>query len=294
VRLLVTGAEGMLGWEIQRVARRMAAGVDWRVAAHTRDSLDVTDPEAVRQAIGIISPGVLINCAAYTDVDGCESNEIEALRVNGEAPGRLARICEETGVVLVHFSTDTSDGRLASLPKTPRPARSPPRTISSRAGGDPGGGPALIIRTQWLYGSHGKNFIDTILLRAAAGEPLRVVNDQHGAPTYARELAAATLAAIAKGLRGTYHAANSGACTWYDVARAALALADMDPEAVTPVPTAEVPRPARRPPGACRTRPGWSARGCVSPLAEACHLPPPGPGGGRALISRGQFVRRAG
>ncbi len=252
MRLLVTGAEGMLGWEIQRVARRMAAGVDWRVAAHTRDSLDVTDPDAVRQAIGIISPGVLINCAAYTDVDGCESNEIEALRVNGEAPGRLARICEEAGVVLVHFSTDYVFDGTATRPYT---EDDPGRPISaygrSKLAGEEAvratGAAHLILRTQWLYGSHGKNFVDTILLRAAAGEKLRVVNDQHGAPTYAREMAAVTLSAISMNLRGTYHAANTGACTWYDVARAALSLAGMDPETVTPVSTDEFPRPARRP-----------------------------------------------
>lgn len=252
MRLLVTGAEGMLGWEIQRVARRMAAGVDWRVAAHTRDSLDVTDLDAVRQAIGIISPGVLINCAAYTDVDGCESNEIEALRVNGEAPGRLARICEEAGVVLVHFSTDYVFDGTATRPYT---EDDPVRPISaygrSKLAGEEAvratGAAHLILRTQWLYGSHGKNFVDTILLRAATGEKLRVVNDQHGAPTYAREMAALTLSAIAKNLRGTYHAANTGACTWYDVARAALSLAGMDPDMVTPASTDEVPRPARRP-----------------------------------------------
>jgi len=252
VRLLVTGAEGMLGWEIERAARRLVAGVDWRVAAHPRDGLDITDLDAVRQAIGIVSPAVLINCAAWTDVDGCESNEIEALRVNGEAPGRLARICQEAGVVLVHFSTDYVFDGTATHPYTEDDPVHPVSAYGrSKLAGEVAiretGAAHLILRTQWLYGSRGKNFVDTILLRAAAGEPLRVVNDQHGAPTYARELAAATLAAIAKGIRGTYHAANSGACTWYDVARAALALADMDPDAVTPVATAEIPRPARRP-----------------------------------------------
>jgi dTDP-4-dehydrorhamnose reductase len=242
----------MLGWEIQRAARRLVAGIDWRVAAHPRDGLDITDPDAVQQAIGIVSPAVLINCAAWADVDGCESNEIEALRVNGEAPGRLARICQETGVVLVHFSTDYVFDGTASRPYA---EDDPVHPISAYGRSKLAGEVAiretsaahLILRTQWLYGSHGRNFVDTILLRAAAGEPLRVVNDQHGAPTYARELAAAMLAAIAKGLRGTYHAVNSGACTWYDVARAALALADMDPDTVTPVPSAAVPRPARRP-----------------------------------------------
>ena len=252
MRLLVTGAEGMLGWEIQRVARRVSAGVDWRVAAHPRDGLDITDPEAVREALAIVSPAVLINCAGWTDVDGCESNEIEALRVNGEAPGCLARICQEAGVVLIHFSTDYVFDGTATHPYTEDDPVHPLSAYGrSKLAGEVAiretGAAHLILRTQWLYGSRGKNFVDTILLRAAAGEKLRVVNDQHGAPTYARELAAATLTAIAKGLRGTYHAANKGACTWYDVARAALSLAGMDPEMVTPVSSEEYPRPARRP-----------------------------------------------
>ena len=252
MRLLVTGADGMLGWEIQRAARRVTAGVDWRVAGHTRESLDVTDPEAVRHALGLISPAVVINCAAYTDVDGCESNEIEALRVNGEAPGRLAQICREAGVALVHFSTDyVFDGTSARPYTEDDPVHPLSAYGRSKLAGEEAirasGASHLILRTQWLYGSHGKNFVDTILLRAAAGEKLRVVDDQRGAPTYARELAAAALTAIARKLRGTYHAVNGGADTWYDVARAALSLADMDPETVTPVSTEEVRRPARRP-----------------------------------------------
>ena len=248
----MTGAEGMLGWEIQRAARRVTAGIDWRVAGHTRASLDITDPDAVRHALGVVSPAVLINCAAYTDVDGCESNEIEALRVNGEAPGRIAQICKEAGVLLVHFSTDYVFDGAASRPYTEEDAAHPISAYGrSKLAGEEAirasGAPHLILRTLWLYGGHGKNFVDTILLRAAAGEKLRVVNDQHGAPTYARELAVAVLSAIAKGLRGTYHAANTGVCTWYDVARAALSLAGVDPETVTAVSTDEVPRPARRP-----------------------------------------------
>lgn len=252
MRLLVTGADGTLGWEIQRAARRVTAGVDWRVAGHTRETLDITDPEAVRRAIGIVSPAVLINCAAYTDVDGCESNEIEALRVNGEAPGRLAQVCGETGVLLVHFSTDYVFDGTATRPYS---EDDPVHPISaygrSKLAGEEAirasGADHLILRTQWLYGHHGKNFVDAILLRAAAGEKLRVVNDQHGAPTYARELAALTLAAIGKKVRGTCHAVNAGICTWYDVARTALTLAEMDPAVVTPIPTEEFPRPARRP-----------------------------------------------
>ena len=275
MRLLVTGAAGMLGREIARAARRISGGVEWRVAAYPRASLDVTDPEAVRDAVDIVSPAVLINCAGWTDVDGCESDEITALRVNGEAPGRLAAICRETGATIVHFSTDYVFDGTSRRPYIEDDPVSPISAYGrSKLAGEQAilrsGAAHLILRTQWLYGAHGKSFVNTILERAAAGEKLRVVNDQHGAPTYARELAAVTLAAIAKRIRGIRHAAPAGECTWYEVAREALLLAGLDPEQVTPVSTAEFPRPARRPPyGVLDTSKLRAAGIALSPWREA-------------------------
>ena len=242
----------MLGGEIQRAARRMAGGVDWRVAAFPEEALDITNPEATRDAVGIVTPHVVINCAAYTDVDGCEANEITALRVNGEAPARLAEICLESGATLVHFSTDYVFDGTSTRPYTEDDPVSPISAYGrSKLAGERAIGQSaakhLILRTQWLYGPRGKNFVDTILQHAAAGETLRVVNDQFGPPTYARELATATLAAVARRLRGIYHAVNGGVSSWFDVAREAVTLAGLDPEKVTPVSTAEFPRPARRP-----------------------------------------------
>jgi dTDP-4-dehydrorhamnose reductase len=242
----------MLGREITRAAVRMAAGVDWRVAAFTEEDLDVSDLEAVRRAFSMVSPAVVINCAAYTNVDGAETNEKAAHHVNAEAPGQLARACLQAGAALVHFSTDyVFDGTSERPYREDDPVR--PLGVYGRtklAGEEAiraSGAPYLILRSQWLYGRHGKNFVDTILARVEAGEALSVVGDQHGAPTYARDLAAAALAAVGKQLRGIYHAANAGACTWYDVARAALQFAGHDPDRVKPVLTTAFPRPARRP-----------------------------------------------
>ena len=252
MRILVTGASGMLGREIARAARRLAGGVDWRVAAFGRADLDVTDPEEVRRALSIASPDVVINCAGYTDVDGAEMAEETARHVNAEAPMWLGRACLQAGATIVHFSTDyVFDGAAGRPYREDDPVAPLGAYGRTKLAGEEAirasGVPHLILRTQWLYGRGGRNFVDTILAGAEAGETLRVVNDQHGAPTYVRDLAVASLVAVAKGLRGIYHAANAGSCTWYDAARTALLFANLDPKRVEPVPTAAFPRPARRP-----------------------------------------------
>lgn len=252
MRLLITGGTGMLGRAIQRLARRLVGGVDWRVAAFSRKDLDVTNMGAIQSAFSIVSPNVVINCAAYTNVDGCEVEPAVAYRMNGEVPGLLAKACERANALLVHFSTDyVFDGRSSTPYSEDQPVA--PLSIYGRsklAGEDAirtVNAPHLILRTQWLYGQHGRNFIDTILRSAAAGEKLSVVNDQFGAPTYAIDFATVTLEAVAAKLTGTYHAVNAGRSTWYELARKALALADLDPELVSPTTTAEFPRPAQRP-----------------------------------------------
>lgn len=252
MRLLITGSRGMLGREIQRMAGHLAGGVDWRVATFPRESLDVANFESIQSALAVVSPDVVINCAAYTDVDGCEAEPEMAYRMNGEVPGLLAKSCQDANALLVHFSTDyVFDGRSSTPYKEDQPVA--PLSVYGRsklAGEDAirsVGGPHTILRTQWLYGRGGRNFIDTILEKAAAGEQLKVVNDQFGAPTYARDLAVATLEAIAAKLNGTYHAVNAGRATWYDVARKALSLAGLEADLVSATSTAEFPRPAQRP-----------------------------------------------
>ncbi len=242
----------MLGHELQRVSKLMVGGVDWRVGVFSHADLDVSDPGSIRSAFSLVSPAVVINCAAYTDVDGCESEQGMAFRLNGEVPGLLAQACRVAGALLVHFSTEYVFDGTSSRPYGEEDPVAPLSTYGrSKLTGEEAirasGVAHLILRTQWLYGRYGNNFVDTILARAEAGEELRVVSDQLGAPTYARDLAVATLEAVSRKLRGTFHAANSGHCSWYDLARKAISLAGMDPSCVSPATTQELARPAARP-----------------------------------------------
>jgi dTDP-4-dehydrorhamnose reductase len=242
----------MVGHELQRVSKLMVGGIDWRVGVFSHADLDVGDPGAIRSAFSLVSPAVVINCAAYTDVDGCESEQGRAFSLNGEVPGLLAQACRAAGVVLVHYSTEYVFDGASTRPYKEDDFVAPLSTYGrSKLTGEEAiresGSAHLILRTQWLYGRYGRNFVDTILARAETGEEVRVVNDQRGAPTYARDLAVATLEALSLGLRGTYHAANAGHCTWYDAARTSVSLAGLDPSCVTATTTEEFARPAKRP-----------------------------------------------
>ncbi len=219
-RWLVTGAGGQLGLSLLALAR--AAGIE----AHGRDhaGLDIADPAALAQALDAVRPEVVVNAAAYTQVDLCEGQgEEEALRVNARAPGLLAEACRGRAL-LVHVSTDYVFAGDAVRP-IPEDAPLAPRTCSgaSKAAGEravsASGCEHLIVRTQWLYGE-GRNFVRTILAAAGRGEPLRVVEDQLGRPTATAPLAAAILGAIERGCRGTLHLACEGVASWYDFARA--------------------------------------------------------------------------
>jgi dTDP-4-dehydrorhamnose reductase len=212
---------------------------------------DLTDPAATSRFVRDSGPRVIINCAAYTAVDLAESNSDTAYRVNRDGARNLAQAAVEQGAALLHLSTDyvfdgTKDGPyLEDDPPHPRSVYG-----ASKLAGEEAVREVLprhwIVRTAWLYGLHGKSFPRTVLGVAAEGKPLRVVDDQRGCPTYTVHLAQ-TLAAIITGPHyGTYHAVNSGTCTWYDLARAAVQEAGFAVE-VTPVTTAEFARPAPRP-----------------------------------------------
>ena len=196
---------------------------------------------------------MIINAAAMTRVDDCESREDEAFRVNALGAGNLAAAASEAGARLVHYSTDyVFDGRKqGALPRggSALSARCLRKIQAAGRGAGAGRDVAehLIIRTAWLFGRHGPNFIRTILAAARSGRPLRVVNDQRGSPTYAADLAAHSVRLVEAGCRGTYHVTNSGSCTWYELARFALDCAGMGGVSVEPVTTAEYPRPAPRP-----------------------------------------------
>ncbi len=223
-----------------------------QVVGYDVDELDITDPSQCRARLHKIRPDVTLCAAALTAVDYCEAHEDEAARVNGTGPGLLAAAAAEVGSLLVHFSTDyVYDGRKVG----PYVEEDPPNPLSAYGRSKLLGDRQvqrhcprhLILRTSWLFGPNGKNFIRTILGAARQGLPLRVVSDQHGCPTYTRDLAAHTALLLNSGRTGIYHVTNDGECTWYDLARFALDCAGLHDVRITPVDTSEFPRPAPRP-----------------------------------------------
>ncbi len=240
---MVVGAEGMLGRDVMALLGDRAQGVD--IA-----DIDITSLESVMEVVAARKPDVIINCAAYTDVDGCESNTEKAMAVNAEGVGYLAMACREQNAVLVQISTDyVFDGGKG----TPYVEDDAPRPLSvygeSKLAGEMNAAfcpEHLIVRTQWLYGIHGKNFVETMLGLAADKDELTVVDDQIGSPTWTVDLARAIVALVDGGCRGIYHAVNSDYCSWNGFAQAIFEAAGLG-VAVKPMTTTELNRPATRP-----------------------------------------------
>ncbi len=247
-RVLVTGARGMLGTDLCPVLAR--AG--WTVVAADLAEFDITDGAAARAFVLDALPSVIVHCAAYTAVDQAECDQETAFRINRDGTGQLAEAAAAVEAAMLFVSTDyvfdgTKDG-----PYTEEDAPNPMTVYgASKLAGEEAVRETLaehwVVRTAWLYGLRGKSFPDTILRRKLEGKPLRVINDQHGCPTYTVHLAEALARTIAEPAYGTYHAVNSGACTWYDFACAAVRAAGMDAADIEPIPTSEYPLPARRP-----------------------------------------------
>jgi dTDP-4-dehydrorhamnose reductase len=245
--VFVTGAAGLLGREMVRAAT--ARGYHVVALAHT--DLDVTDAPAVRSVVRAHTPTHVIHCAAYTAVDGAESEPELAMRVNRDGTESVAKAAAQAGAGLVYFSTDYVFDGLKVEPylssDSPAPVNSYGRSklAGEYAAADAHPDP-LIIRTGWLYGGGGSSFIQAILKRAATGKGLRVVDDQHGRPTWTRNLAEGTLELLDAGAKGVVHFADGGEATWVDLARAALTLSGYEIE-VEPVSTEEWGAPAPRP-----------------------------------------------
>ncbi|UCC66715.1 MAG: dTDP-4-dehydrorhamnose reductase [Deltaproteobacteria bacterium] len=246
-RILVLGAKGMLGHDLLK-----ALGETYEVVGLDIEDLDITRQEATRNTIKEISPDVVINAAGYTDVDGCEKKMRKAFAVNGKGAKNVAQGCRNNGARLIYISTDyIFDGEKRSryseydLPN--------PQNIygeSKRLGewyierflDD-----YLIIRTQWLYGRYGRNFVETILALADEREKIEVVNDQVGSPTYTADLSKTISALISKDLRGVFHVCNSGSCSWYEFALEILKLAGIEGVEIIPISSGVLNRPAKRP-----------------------------------------------
>jgi dTDP-4-dehydrorhamnose reductase len=241
--VLVIGANGMLGHDLMNILTGDVRGVD--IA-----DIDITSVDSVRRVLLTLKPGVIINVAAYTDVDACESNQEVAMKVNGDGVANLSAVSAEIGAKLVQISTDyVFDGGKGS----PYLEEDPPNPLSaygrSKLAGEANARLVtdhLIVRTQWLYGVNGKNFVETMLRIARDRDEVSVVDDQVGSPTWTVDLCLAIRALLEKGCRGTYHAANSGFCSWNEFAGAIFAEAGLNID-VKRLSTMELGRPATRP-----------------------------------------------
>jgi dTDP-4-dehydrorhamnose reductase len=268
MRWLVTGAGGMLGRDLCAV---LAEAGEAEVIAATHGVLDITDPAALRVAVAGVD--IVVNAAAWTDVDGAEAAEEAATAVNGLAVSHLARACGAAGARLFQISTDyVFDGTATvAYPEDAAPAPvnayGRGKLVGERAALAEGG---YVVRTAWLYGAHGRNFVATMLRLAAERETVDVVADQEGPPTWSYALAAqvvalAGAAAAGRVAPGIYHGTAAGQTSWYGLARAVFAEAGLDPARVRPTTSAQFPRPARRPTFSVLGHDRWSGTG-IPPL----------------------------
>jgi dTDP-4-dehydrorhamnose reductase len=248
MRILITGAGGMLGRDVQRAAE---AGGHEPIAV-PRSSLDISDPAALARAVGAAAPDAVVNCAAWTDVDGAEARFEDALAVNGAAAGHVAAAAAAAGAWTIHVSTDyVFDGSkrepyVESDPVGPASAYGRSKLAGEEAVAGAAPGRHTIVRSSWLFGAHGRCFPKTILRLAGERDQLSVVADQIGCPTFTGHLAAALVELTEAPRPGILHVAAAGACSWYEFAAAIVAAAGSRCE-VRPISTAEYPTPAQRP-----------------------------------------------
>lgn len=256
MRILVTGRNGQVGDALTRLLPGLG-----EVIALDRSQLDLADPDALRSAMRELQPSIVINAAAYTAVDAAENDEAMAFRINAQAPRVLAEEAERLGAALIHYSTDyvfdgSKDGEwLEDDATAPLSAYGRSKLAGEQAITDVGG-THLILRTSWVYGLHGKNFLLTMLKLAETRDALSIVDDQIGAPTWSQTIAEATLSIIRDAgepaqlapLSGIYHLCAGGYSSWFGFAQAIFADSSIAKKPILhPITTAEYPTPAKRP-----------------------------------------------
>lgn len=256
MKILLTGADGQVGYELRRCLQGLG-----EIEACGRARLDLADLDQVRDCVRSLRPDLIVNAAAYTNVDRAESEPELALRVNAQAPGVMALQAREIGAAMVHFSTDYVFGGDKDEPYTEGDRTAPLNVYGeTKMLGEQAvvasGIAYLILRTSWVYGMHGHNFLRTMLRLAAQQDEVRVVDDQVGAPTWSRTVAQTTAHVLAQAgvggpkwwreQRGTYHLAAGGETTWAGFARAIMEETGSACR-IVPIPGSEYPTPARRP-----------------------------------------------
>lgn len=264
MRVLVTGAKGMLGQRVVAEAQRLGH----EVTGTDLPELDLTNAQGVFDYVGELAPDAIVHCAAYTDVDGAEADEELALRINMEATSHVTGAAGLNGAFVVAVSTDYVFAGDADRPYVESDATGPKgaygrtKLMGERAMHDLMT-PYAIARTAWLFGAGGKNFVDTMLTLAESNDEVRVVSDQIGSPTWTGFLAPALLELAERRQTGVHHLAGGGRCSWAELAAEVFRVAGRDTR-VVPVSTEEFPRPA--------PRPAWSV--LASERDDAIALPP--------------------
>jgi dTDP-4-dehydrorhamnose reductase len=261
-KILLTGQNGQLGWELQR-----CLGAFGQVIAKDRSEMDLADPDSILRTVRQVRPDFIINPAAYTAVDKAESEPGSAEAINSIAPGILAEEARQLGAVMIHYSTDYVFDGHKTTPYTEDDSPNPQNIYGrSKLVGEnaisASGCKHLILRTSWVYGVHGGNFVKTVLRLATERSELRIVGNQFGAPTWARDLAQATASALASwqnkdwddDLSGLYHLTAAGRTSWHRYAEEIVKLARQydaalaaKPLEIRAIPSSEYPTPAKRP-----------------------------------------------
>lgn len=271
MRWLITGAGGMLGRDVVEELTRRGE----EVVGLDRAALDITRPAAVDTAVRDHRPDLVVNCAAYTAVDDAESDETRALEINGDGPRLLARACAAHGARMIHVSTDyvfSGEARTTPYPEDhptgPRTAYGRTKLAGERAVLEELPGASAVVRTAWLYGVHGANFVRTMIGLEARRDTVDVVDDQRGQPTWSADVAeriADLGVRLGPDAHGVFHATNSGEATWYELAREVFALVGADPDRVRPTTSAAFPRPAPRPAYSALAHRRWQEIGLPLP-----------------------------
>ena len=253
-KIFVIGSTGMLGSALSDKLLELSCDVEfasWPKKDGKSFLLDITNSKSLADSFERIKPDIVFNCSAYTDVDGAEGDYDTAYKINATGVENIAKLCKKNNSLLVHISTDYVFPGDADKPYTPDDPTEPVTAYGrSKFAGEKAiaqtGCEHIIIRTAWLFGPGGNNFVDTIIKLAKSRDEIKVVDDQLGCPTYTKQLADCMIALAASNGRGVFHFCNGLACSWYDFASEIVKLSGIDCK-VLPCSSDEFPRPAKRP-----------------------------------------------